>query len=94
MEFKRVDFTHTGWFLFCPIYIKPNFQNPEIVRRYNLSWLLMIAAVILKNLIIPLYALKAKYLKQPVPIRFNPIFGIKKLKKPVTFFIEIDADAS
>jgi len=93
MEFKRVDFTHTGWFLFCPIYIKPNFQNfPEIVRRYNLSWLLMIAAVILKNLIIPLYALKAKYLKQP--IRFNPIFGIKKLKKPVTFFIEIDTDAS
>ena len=92
MEFKRVDFTHTGWFLFCPIYINPNFQNPEIVRRYNLSWLLEIAVVILKNLIIPLYALKAQYLKQP--IRVNPIFGIKKLKKPVTFFVEKDADAS
>ena len=92
MEFKRVEFTHTGWFLFCPIYINPNFENPEIHHRYHLSWLLDIAIVILNNLIVPLYALKAQHSKQPVWV--NPICGIKELKKPVTFFVEKDADAS
>jgi len=98
LEVERVDFTHTGWFLFCPVYIAPNFENPRIICRYNLPWLHKIAVVIFKKLIIPLYVFKAQDLKQPIlgnlTIRVKLIYGIRKLKKPITGFIKIDADAS
>ena len=82
MSFEKREFTHTGWFMFCPIYINPCGDCPEICEKYHLSWILDLCIALFNYLIVPMCMLKAKYTNQFIEL--NPVYGIRRLKKPVT----------
>ncbi len=44
MDFEAKEFTHKGWFLFCPLWVAdPYDEIPMVIPRYGLSELLWLA---------------------------------------------------
>lgn len=44
MDFELKEFTHKGWFLFCPLWVADiKDEIPTVVPRYRLYWVFWLA---------------------------------------------------
>lgn len=78
----KVEYTHKGWFLFCPIWIA-NWQSdcPDVTPRYHLQPLLWLAMLFFELMA---WAYELKY-QEPMPFCLK-IYQQPLRKKVVRYF--------